>query len=97
MWAYCYEDAVRVGRAIEALNYFWYEDPLVEEDLYNYVKLRDKMDIPIMSTEYAPGPPVRHGAMGAADGHRHPARRRGGDGAASRRWSRSPTWPRRFA
>ena len=55
MWAYCYEDAVRVGRAIEALNYFWYEDPLVEEDLYNYVKLRDKMDIPIMSTEYAPG------------------------------------------
>lgn len=55
MWAYCYEDAVRVGRAIEELDYFWYEDPLVEEDLYNYVKLRSKMDIPIMSTEYAPG------------------------------------------
>jgi L-alanine-DL-glutamate epimerase-like enolase superfamily enzyme len=55
MWSYGYEDAVRVGRAIEALDYFWYEDPLVEEDLYNYVKLRQKLDIPIMSTEYAPG------------------------------------------
>jgi len=55
MWSYGYADAVRVGRAIEALNYFWYEDPLVEEDLYNYIKLRQKLDIPIMSTEYAPG------------------------------------------
>ncbi len=55
MWAYQYEDAMRVGRAIEDLSYYWYEDPLVEEDIYNYVKLRQKLDIPIMSTEYAPG------------------------------------------
>ncbi len=55
MWAYQYEDAMRVGRAIEELNYYWYEDPLVEEDIYNYIKLHQKLDIPIMSTEYAPG------------------------------------------
>ncbi len=55
MWAYQYEDAMRVGRAIEDLNFYWYEDPLVEEDIYNYVKLHQKLDIPIMSTEYAPG------------------------------------------
>jgi L-alanine-DL-glutamate epimerase-like enolase superfamily enzyme len=55
MWSYGYEDAVRVGRAIEDLDYYWYEDPLVEEDLYNYIKLRSKLDIPIMSVEYAPG------------------------------------------
>ena len=55
MWAYQYEDALRVGRAIEELDYYWYEDPLVEEDLYNYVKLKSKLDIPVMSTEYAPG------------------------------------------
>ncbi len=55
MWAYQYADAVRVGRAIEELDYYWYEDPLVEEDLYNYVKLRQKLDIPVMSTEFAPG------------------------------------------
>jgi len=55
IWAYGYEDAVRVGRAIEELNFFWYEDPLAEDDLYNYVKLTQKLDIPILATEYAPG------------------------------------------
>ena len=55
MWSYGYADALKVGRAIEALDYLWYEDPLAEEDLYNYVKLKSKLDIPIMSTEYAPG------------------------------------------
>ncbi len=55
MWAYGYEDAMRVGRAIEALDYLWYEDPLAEEDIYNYIKLRNKLDIPIICTEYAPG------------------------------------------
>lgn len=54
-WAYGYEDAVRVGRAIEELNYYWYEDPLAEDDIYNYVKLRQKLDIPILATEYSPG------------------------------------------
>ena len=55
MWAYKYADALSVGRAIEELDFYWYEDPLVEEDIYNYVKLNQKLDIPIMSTEYAPG------------------------------------------
>ena len=55
MWSYTYEDALRVGRAIEALDYLWYEDPLAEDDIYNYVKLKSKLDIPILSTEWAPG------------------------------------------
>lgn len=55
MWSYGYEDALRVGRAIEELDYYWYEDPLVEEDIYNYVKLLRKLDIPVISTEYVPG------------------------------------------
>ena len=55
MWSYCYEDALRVGRAIEDLDYFWYEDPLQEEDIYNYVKLKQKLDIPMLNTEFAPG------------------------------------------
>ena len=55
MWSYGYEDAVRVGRAIEELDFYWYEDPLAAEDLYGYVKLHQKLDIPIMSTEHAPG------------------------------------------
>ena len=55
MWAYHYADALRVGRAIEELEFFWYEDPLVEEDVYNYTKLLAKLDLPVMSTEFAPG------------------------------------------
>jgi len=31
------------------------EDPLAEEDIYSYVKLNEKLDIPIMATEFAPG------------------------------------------
>ena len=54
-WAYGFENALRVGRAIEELDFYWYEDPLAEEDIYNYVKLLGKLDIPVMSTEFAPG------------------------------------------
>ncbi len=54
-WAYRYEEALRVGRAIEEMDYYWYEDPLAEDDVYGYVKLRQKLDIPIMATEYSPG------------------------------------------
>ena len=55
MWAYQYADALRVGREIEDLNFYWYEDPLSQEDIYNYKKLNQKLDIPIMSTEFLPG------------------------------------------
>jgi L-alanine-DL-glutamate epimerase-like enolase superfamily enzyme len=55
MHAYTYEEALKVGRALEELKYFWYEDPLPEEDLYGYVKLRNKLDIPILATEWVPG------------------------------------------
>jgi L-alanine-DL-glutamate epimerase-like enolase superfamily enzyme len=54
-WSYNYTDALRVGRAIEEMGYYWYEDPMSDEDIYNYVKLRDKLDIPIMATEYPAG------------------------------------------
>ena len=54
-WSYNYVEALRVGRAIEELGYYWYEDPLDTDDITNYVKLRQKLDIPVMATEYAPG------------------------------------------
>lgn len=53
-WSYGYEDAVRVGRAIEDLGFHWYEDPLADDDLNGYIKLRRKLDIPILATEYGP-------------------------------------------
>jgi L-alanine-DL-glutamate epimerase-like enolase superfamily enzyme len=54
-WSYRYHDAVRVGRAIERLGFLWYEDPLNEEDIYAYVKLKQKLDVPILATEYPSG------------------------------------------
>jgi L-alanine-DL-glutamate epimerase-like enolase superfamily enzyme len=50
-WSYDYPTALRVGREIEELGFYWYEDPLTHQDIYNYVKLRQKLDIPIMATE----------------------------------------------
>lgn len=48
---YNFEEALKVGRAIEAMDYYWFEDPLKDHDIYNYVKLKQKLDIPIMATE----------------------------------------------
>jgi L-alanine-DL-glutamate epimerase-like enolase superfamily enzyme len=54
-WAYDYPQALKVGKAIEAIDFYWYEDPLDEEDMLNYPKLRQQLSIPLMATEYSPG------------------------------------------
>lgn len=54
-WMYTYTEALRVGRAIEEMGFYWFEDPLAEEDIYNCSKLRQKLDIPILATEFSPG------------------------------------------
>jgi len=51
-WSYDFPAAVRVGRAIEEMSFYWYEDPLADQDIYNYVKLKQKLHIPVMATEY---------------------------------------------
>ena len=55
MWAYGYEDALKVGLAAQEMGFYWYEDPLAEDDIYGYVKLKQKLNIPILATEYSPG------------------------------------------
>ncbi len=55
MWSYSYEDAVRVGLAIQEMGFYWYEDPLAEDDLYGYTKLRPQLKIPILATGHSPG------------------------------------------
>lgn len=51
-WGYDYPSALRVGKVVEELDFEWYEDPLTDQDLYNYVKLRQQLRIPIMATEF---------------------------------------------
>lgn len=53
--ALTYPQALTLGRIVEELGFYWYEDPLSEDDIGNYVKLRQKLDIPLMATEYSPG------------------------------------------
>jgi L-alanine-DL-glutamate epimerase-like enolase superfamily enzyme len=55
MWKYRYEEGVRVGLAIQDMDFYWYEDPLAEDDLYGYTKLRPQLRIPILATEYLKG------------------------------------------
>ena len=51
-WCYNYQEALRVGLVLDGLDYHWYEDPLADQDIYNYVKLRQKLSTPLMATEY---------------------------------------------
>jgi L-alanine-DL-glutamate epimerase-like enolase superfamily enzyme len=52
---YTYSQALRVGKELQELGYYWFEDPLPFEDIYNYTKLKQKLDITIMATELSPG------------------------------------------
>ncbi|NLG48725.1 MAG: enolase [Chloroflexi bacterium] len=53
---YCtYEDALKVGRALERLNFYFYEHPMPEYRVEAYVKLSRELDIPILSPEIAAG------------------------------------------
>jgi L-alanine-DL-glutamate epimerase-like enolase superfamily enzyme len=54
-WDYDHSEALRVGRAIEELDYAWYEDPLPAHDLHGYLELRRHLDIPLMATEITLG------------------------------------------
>lgn len=65
---YSYEDAMRIGRAIQDLNFVWYEDPLPSHDLHGYTRLKSHLHIPILATEtlvgglYALAPWITSGA-----------------------------------
>jgi L-alanine-DL-glutamate epimerase-like enolase superfamily enzyme len=53
--AYNPSEALRVGRELERLDFFWYEHPMPEHDTEQYVRLAAKLDIPICSPEIAEG------------------------------------------
>ncbi len=55
VWSYRYPEALAVGRAIEELGYYWYEDPLGAQDIDGYVRLKQQLRIPILATEITPG------------------------------------------
>jgi L-alanine-DL-glutamate epimerase-like enolase superfamily enzyme len=54
-WGYSYTEALEVGRAIQELDFHWYEDPLPANDLHGYVRLKQHLHIPMLATEMTPG------------------------------------------
>jgi L-alanine-DL-glutamate epimerase-like enolase superfamily enzyme len=49
------EEAIKVGRELEKLNYYWYEHPMPEYRVESYVRLSRELAIPILSPEIAAG------------------------------------------
>jgi L-alanine-DL-glutamate epimerase-like enolase superfamily enzyme len=54
VWAYEYDDALRVGKAIEELGFLWYECPMLEhlpEHWAQYARLHEELGIPLLAGE----------------------------------------------
>jgi len=47
VFSYGRQEALRIGRELEKLNFYWYEAPLPAYDMEGYVELARKLDIPI--------------------------------------------------
>ena len=50
-----YEEALKVGRVLEELGFYWYEHPMSEYRVGAYEKLCRELDIPILGPEIAAG------------------------------------------
>jgi L-alanine-DL-glutamate epimerase-like enolase superfamily enzyme len=50
-----YEEAYRVGRVLQDLDFYWYEHPMPEYRVSAYQKLARELEIPILSPEIAAG------------------------------------------
>lgn len=53
---HCYnrEEALRVGRVLEKLNFYWFEEPIPDVDIEGLIMLKEKLNVPIAATESAP-------------------------------------------
>jgi L-alanine-DL-glutamate epimerase-like enolase superfamily enzyme len=48
---YTWEQALRVGRALECLGYVWFEEPLADVDLAGLQRLCAALDVPVVTPE----------------------------------------------
>jgi L-alanine-DL-glutamate epimerase-like enolase superfamily enzyme len=52
---YSRTEALELGRAIQALNYYWYEEPMEESSISSFVWLAKELDMPVIGPEIAWG------------------------------------------
>ncbi|MFC1916246.1 enolase C-terminal domain-like protein [Chloroflexota bacterium] len=51
---YTRSEALRVGKELENLNFYFFEEPIPDHDIEGLIKLREKLNIPICALETAP-------------------------------------------
>jgi len=51
---YDYEEALKVGRGLDELNYYWYEEPVSDQNIFELKMLKAKLDVPIAGLEAYP-------------------------------------------
>lgn len=54
---YGVDEAIRVGRRLQALGYLWIEEPLQEIDIAGLKRLCDALDLPVLALESIEGAP----------------------------------------
>lgn len=52
---YSRTEALTIGRALEKLNFTWFEEMMDEQSIASYAWLAEQLDIPILGPESAPG------------------------------------------
>ncbi|MDP5238770.1 mandelate racemase family protein [Uliginosibacterium sp. 31-16] len=52
---YSRTEALKIGRALEKLNFAWFEEMMDEQSMSSYVWLSEQLDIPILGPEYMGG------------------------------------------
>ena len=50
-WAYSLDEAVAVGHALQRLGYWFFEEPIVPEDVAGYAQLRRTVSVPLAAGE----------------------------------------------
>ena len=50
-WAYSLDEAVAVGHALHSLGYWFFEEPIVPEDVAGYAQLRRTVSVPLAAGE----------------------------------------------
>ena len=53
--AYDHREALWVGRQLEKLDFYWFEEPLADTDIHGYMELCRALDIPIAGLEFLGG------------------------------------------
>lgn len=67
---YTFSEALRMGRHLEDLDYYWFEEPLYDYDMTSLAKLCEALDIPVAGTETIMGQhhlTAQYVAAGAVD------------------------------